>query len=130
MSPFLGFIKGSYLGENCILNFHLGRYIVRYMVGNLVLWRRTSRALKRDIRTYIGQFTSPNENFEYGYPHSNAFLQVLLKLERCNPHKAARHPTICNVINDVKLFPTVMQDILSQLFVNIQSDVVLQRLVQ
>ena len=23
------------------------------------------------------------------------------------PKKAARHPTICDVINDVKLFPTV-----------------------
>ena len=25
------------LGDNCIQNFHLGRYIVGYMVGNLVL---------------------------------------------------------------------------------------------
>ena len=47
-----------------------------------------------------------NENFEYGYPHSNAFLQFRLKLEHCKPQKAARHPTICDVINDVKLFPT------------------------
>ena len=36
-------------------------------------------------------------------PHSNA----LLKLEHCEPHKAARHPTKGNVIDDVKLFPTV-----------------------
>ena len=26
-----------YLGDNCIQNFHLGRYIVGYTVGNLVL---------------------------------------------------------------------------------------------
>ena len=25
-----------YLGDNCIQNFHLGRYIVGYMVENLV----------------------------------------------------------------------------------------------
>ena len=34
-----------------------------------------------------------------------------LKLERCKPHKAARHPTKCDVINDVKLFPTVYRRI-------------------
>ena len=58
----------QYLGDNCIQNFHLGRYIVGYTVGNLVLRRRVSGAVKRDFRRY----TSPNENFEYGYPHSNA----------------------------------------------------------
>ena len=40
-------------------------------------------------------------------PHSNALLQFGLKLERCKPHKAARHPTKGDVIDDVKLFPTV-----------------------
>ena len=29
----------------------------------------------------------------------------LFKLERCKPYKAARHPRMCDVINDVKLFP-------------------------
>ena len=47
------------------------------------------------------------ENFEYGYPHSNALLQFRLKLELCKPHKAAHQPTICDIINDVKLFQTV-----------------------
>ena len=37
------------LGDNCIQNFHLGRYIVRYTVGNLVLRRRASGAVKRDF---------------------------------------------------------------------------------
>ena len=35
------------------------------------------------------------------------FLQLELKLEGCKPHKTARHPTKCDVIDDVKLFPTV-----------------------
>ena len=29
------------------------------------------------------------------------------KLEHCRPYKAARHPTRCDIINDIKLFPTV-----------------------
>ena len=27
-------------GDNCIQNFHLGKYIIGYTVGNLVLWRQ------------------------------------------------------------------------------------------
>ena len=38
-------------------------------------------------------------------------LQFELKLERCKPHKAARHPKKCHVINDVTLFPTVYRRI-------------------
>ena len=56
---------------------------------------------------YIRRYTSPNENFDYGYPHSNALLQFRPELERWKPHKAAHHPTRCDVINAVKLFPTV-----------------------
>ena len=52
------------LGDNCIQNLHLGRYIVGYTVGNLVLLGHMSRAVKRDFRTYIRQYTSPNKNFE------------------------------------------------------------------
>ena len=37
------------LGDNCIQNFHLGRYIVGYRVGNLVLRRCVSGAVKRDF---------------------------------------------------------------------------------
>ena len=40
---------GDYLGDNCIQNFHLGRYIVGYTVGNLVLRRRASGAVKLDF---------------------------------------------------------------------------------
>ena len=67
------------LGDNCIKNFHLGRYNVGYMVGNLVLRRRLSGDVKRDFPPYIRRYTSPNENFEYGYPHSNAPLNFSLK---------------------------------------------------
>ena len=72
------------LGDNCIQNFHLGRYIVGYMDGNLVLRRRVSGDVKRDFRTYIRRYTSPNENFEYGYPHSNALLTFPLQKDSGN----------------------------------------------
>ena len=72
------------LGDNCIQNFHLGRYIVGYTVGNLVLRRRVSGAVKRGFRTYIRRYTSPNENFEYGYPHSNALLIFSLQKDSEN----------------------------------------------
>ena len=49
------------LGENCIQNFHLGRYIIGYTVENLVLRRHASGAVERDFRPYIRRFTSPNE---------------------------------------------------------------------
>ena len=77
------------LGDICIQNFHLGRYIVGYTVRNLVLWQCASGAVKRDFQTYIRRYISPNENFEYGYPHSSAFLQLHLELECCKQHKAA-----------------------------------------
>ena len=89
------------LGDNCIQNFHMGRYIVGYTVRNLVL-------------------------VENGYPHSNVLLQFELKLERCKPHKASHHPTKYDIINDVKLFPTVYRWILLQILYVIQSDVALQ----
>ena len=76
-----------------------------YTVGNLVLRRQASGVVKCDFRLYPTIYHL-NENFEYGYPHSNALLQFRLKLERCKLHKASRHPTKCDVINDVKLFPT------------------------
>ena len=93
--------------DYCIQNFHLGRKILGYTVVNLVLRWGPSRAIKRDFRLYIWWYTSPNENFEYAYPHSNAFLKSSLKLECCKPHISARHPTKCDLTNDVKLFPTV-----------------------
>ena len=71
-----------------------------------------SGAVKRDFQI------SPKENFEYGYPNSNALL-FPLKLERCKPHKATRHQT--------KWRQTISDSILSQIFDVIQSDIALQK---
>ena len=54
------------------------------MVGKLVLRQRVSGAVKRDFRTYIRRYTSPNENFEYGYPYSNALLTFSLQKDSEN----------------------------------------------
>ena len=62
----------------------MGRCIVGYTVGNLVLRRRESGAVKRDFRTYIRRYTYPNEIFEYGYPHSNALLTFSLQKDSEN----------------------------------------------
>ena len=97
----------SELGDYCNQNFNLGRYIVGYTIRNLVLHRCASGAVKHDFRLYIHRYNSPNENFEYSYPHSNAFLQSHLKLECCKLHKTVCHQRKCDVINDVKLFLTV-----------------------
>ena len=75
----VGWSVMCHLGDNCIQNFYLGRYIVGYTVGNLVLRRCVNGAVKRDFRTYIRRYTSRNENFEYGYPHSNALLTFPFK---------------------------------------------------
>ena len=111
----------TFLGDNCIQNFHLERYIVQYTVGNLVLRRRASGAEKRDFQTYIRRYISPNENFEYGYPHSNALLQFALKVERCKLYKTARHRTECDVIYDVKLFQIVYRRIYCRKFLTLSN---------
>ena len=54
---------------------------------------------------------SQMKKVEYGYPHHNAFLQIRLKLERCKPQKAAGDSRICDIINDVELFPTAYRKI-------------------
>ena len=46
------------------------------MVRNFVLRRRVSGAGKRNFRSYNRLYTSPNEHFEYGYPHSNALFNI------------------------------------------------------
>ena len=46
-------VRTCHYGENCIQNFHLGRYIVGYTVSNLVLRQRASGAVKRDFRMFI-----------------------------------------------------------------------------
>ena len=73
----------DYLGDNCIQIFHLGRYIVGYTVGNVVLRRRVSGAVKHDFRPYIRRYTTPNEKFEYCYPHSNVLFNYKHRKIHC-----------------------------------------------
>ena len=42
-------LKHTFRGFNCIQNYHLGRYMVRYTVINLFLRRLVSGAVKRDF---------------------------------------------------------------------------------
>ena len=54
------------------------------MVGNLVLRWCAGGDIKRDSWTYIRQYTSQNENFEYSYPRSDALVTVFLKKDSEN----------------------------------------------
>ena len=74
------------------------------IVGYTVWMATRERRVRSDFRKYIRWYTSPNRNFEYGYPHSNALLQFCLKAERCKPHKAARYLTKGDLINDSNYF--------------------------
>ena len=51
-----------------------------------------------------------------GIPIPVNFCRFASNLERCKPHKAAHQPTICDVINDVKLFSTVYRRIYCRKF--------------
>ena len=84
------------LGDNCIQNFHLGSYIVGYTVGKLVLWRRASGAVKRDFRTYIRRYTSPNEILNMVIPILMHFCSLSSNwsvASRIKPHVIQRNVT-------------------------------------
>ena len=97
------------LGDNRIQNVHLGRYIVGYMVGSFVLRRRVRGAVKRNFRPYNRWYTSPNEHFEYGYPHSNALFNIYSsRAQHFAPNwsfvsnvKQLRQPITSNVTYDI-----------------------------
>ena len=57
------------LGDNCIQKFNLERYFVGYTVGNLVLQRHVSGAIKRDF-----QMLSPPVTVKYFTDCSKAVL--------------------------------------------------------
>ena len=92
----------GYLGDNCIQNFHLGTYIV----GNLLLRRRASGAVKPDFQPYTSQIKI-----------LNMVIPILMRLyslvsswsfaSRIKPHVVVRHQTKCDIINGIKLFLTV-----------------------
>ena len=80
-------INIMYFWDSCnIQTFHLGRYIVEYTVGNLVVCGRESGTVKCDFGRYIQRYTSPNENFEYVYPRSNTLLLFYFKFKCCKLH--------------------------------------------
>ena len=86
------------LWNNCTQNFHLGRCIVRYTVGNLVLPRRASGVVKRNFRMYIRRYTYPKEYLNMVIPILMHFCSLV-----SNRSVASRKTKKC----DVKLFPTV-----------------------
>ena len=55
-------------GYSHIQNFHLGRHILGYTVGNHDLQFRSCGAVKLNFRLYVRRYTSPNKNFDYCYP--------------------------------------------------------------
>ena len=50
----------------------------------------------------------------------NMVIPILMhfrrKLERCKQHNSSRHPMKCDVIHDIKLFPTVYRRIYCRKF--------------
>ena len=94
------------LGDNCIQNFHLGRYVVGYTVGNLVLPRRPS-----NFRTYIHGYTSQND-----IPILMHFCSFI-----SNWSVASRITMKYEVINDVKQFPTIYHRISCRKFLTLSN---------
>ena len=64
------------------------------------------------LNTLSPYYNFPNSVFQNSGILSDALLQYHLKLDQYKPRKAARHPTRCDVINDV----SILQNILSQIF--------------
>ena len=80
---------------------------VYHMTLQLILARkRYDFAILFDVTTYVTLLNKHFEHVEHVYPHSKAMYAVLSQLKRCRLHKTERHPTECDVINDVKLFQT------------------------
>ena len=77
-------------------------------VFKIFIWGGISSDIRSEITFHDSR---SNENFENGYPHSNAAL--------------TGHPTKCDVINDIKLFITC--NIVSQTFDVILSVIALQK---
>ena len=93
----------THLGDKCIQNSHLGRCIGGFTVGNFVLRRRARRAVKRDSDRISDDIPPEMKILNMVIPILMHFRKRALQ----PAYKAARHPTISDVINDAKLFPTV-----------------------
>ena len=86
-------------------------FIFRYKVGNLVLRRRASGAVKCDFRPYIRQYSDCiSNNIPPQMKILNMVIPILMQncsflhFECYKPHKATCHLTKCDVIIDVKPF--------------------------
>ena len=98
------------------------------MVGDLVLRRRVSGAVKRNFRPYNRWYTSPNESFEYGYPHSNALFNIYSsKAQHFAPNwsfvskaKQLRQPITSDVTYDIDA-PTVYRRIYWRKFLTLSN---------
>ena len=78
--------------------FSFGEVYCRIYGRKFNLRRRVSGAIKRDFRTYIRRYTSPNENFEYGYPHSNALLTFSFQEDSENVLCCTKSPAAASCI--------------------------------
>ena len=58
----------NHLGENCIQNFHLGRYMVGYTIGNLVL-RQGMYFSKKTVKMNYDALTSRGCQCPAAYNH-------------------------------------------------------------
>ena len=76
------------------------------------------RAVKHNFRPYIRRYTSPNETFEYGYPHSNVFLGFTLNISFVSDVKSQRWPITSDIVDDVG-FPTVYRRIYCRKFLTL-----------
>ena len=84
----------------------MGRYIVRYMVGNLVLQRHASEA-KKVIFDHISDDIPPQKKIlKMVIPILVHICSFVSKL-----YKAAIHPRKCDIINDIFCIFRNMPDI-------------------
>ena len=91
------------LWDNCIQNFHLWRYIFT---------AKPDRSPKTRFPTvvYLTIYV-PKWKFWIWLSTFYCTSAVLSQIGVLQPQKATCHPTKCDIINDIKLFPTVYHKI-------------------
>ena len=130
--PFLFCVRYNQWRGEPYSKFSFGEVYRRIYGRKLNLRRRVSGAVKRDFRTYIRRYTSPNENFEYGYPHSNAllifFLKNTVKLYFVAPIRPAAASCIYSLVSQWKAklrndvgFPTVYRRLYCRRFMTLSN---------
>ena len=113
------------LGDNCIQNFLLRRYIVGYTVGNLVLRGRASGAVKRDFRTHNRRYISQMKILNMVIPILQHFYSLVSNrsvASRIKQHVTQRNVTLLMTSN---YFQQYIAGYTVAFFDVIQSDVAL-----